>query len=123
MATREDEETGYSTKELDRWAKRGKAWGKRGDAFIYVISGAKIRNPAAAQALIERLGGRPETSPLNLTPRAHEIRPGCHKLDPRLHARSLCMGTLALRRGFEEIGRASCREKVGHEGWIMGVRG
>ena len=26
------------------------------DVFLYVISGAKVRNPAAAMALIERLG-------------------------------------------------------------------
>ena len=30
---------------------------KRGDVFIYFISGAKVRNPAAAQALIKALGG------------------------------------------------------------------
>jgi len=58
MGTREDEETGYSAKELDRWAKQAKAWAKRGDVFAYVISGAKVRNPAAAQALIERTGGK-----------------------------------------------------------------
>ena len=32
-----------------------KAWAKRGDVFIYFISGAKVRAPAAAQALIERV--------------------------------------------------------------------
>src|SRR3546814_13859877 len=57
MATREDEETGYSTKELDRWAKLAKAWGKRGAAFVSVISGPKITHPAAAQALHDTLGG------------------------------------------------------------------
>ena len=36
-------------------AKRAKAWAKKGDAFVYFISGAKVRNPAAAQALIERV--------------------------------------------------------------------
>src|SRR3546814_16731057 len=57
MATREDEETGDSTKELDRRAKLAKAWGKRGDAFVYVISGDQIRHPAAAPARNERRGG------------------------------------------------------------------
>jgi uncharacterized protein YecE (DUF72 family) len=54
MESREDEETGYSAAELDAWARRGKDWARRGDVFIYFISGAKVRNPAAAKALIER---------------------------------------------------------------------
>ena len=41
--------------ELDKWAKKAKAWARKGDVFLYFISGAKVRNPAAAQALIERL--------------------------------------------------------------------
>jgi uncharacterized protein YecE (DUF72 family) len=55
MGTQEDIATGYAPKALDSWAKRARDWAKRGDAFIYMISGAKIRAPAAAQALIERL--------------------------------------------------------------------
>jgi uncharacterized protein YecE (DUF72 family) len=55
MGTEEGIETGYSPAALDAWAKRAKAWAKRGDVFIYMISGAKVRAPAAAQALIERL--------------------------------------------------------------------
>jgi uncharacterized protein YecE (DUF72 family) len=56
MRTEEDVVTGYTKAELDNWAGRIKAWAKRGDVFAYVISGAKLRAPAAAQALIERLG-------------------------------------------------------------------
>jgi len=56
MRTEEDEETGYPAKALDGWAKQSAEWAKRGDAFVYFISGAKVRNPAAAQALIERVG-------------------------------------------------------------------
>jgi uncharacterized protein YecE (DUF72 family) len=56
MRTKEDVETGYVPAELDAWAKRARAWATRGDAFVYFISGAKIRAPAAAQALIARLG-------------------------------------------------------------------
>ena len=41
--------------ELDAIAKRTQAWAKRGDVFAYFIAGAKVRNPAAAQALIARL--------------------------------------------------------------------
>jgi uncharacterized protein YecE (DUF72 family) len=55
MRTEEDVETGYTPKELDGWAKRAKAWAKRGDAFVYFISGAKVRAPAAAEALIKRV--------------------------------------------------------------------
>ena len=56
MRSEEDEATGYPAKALDGWAKQSAEWAKRGDAFVYFISGAKVRNPAAAQALIERVG-------------------------------------------------------------------
>jgi len=55
MRTVETIDTGYAAADLDRWAKRAQAWAKRGDAFVYFISGAKVRAPAAAKALIERL--------------------------------------------------------------------
>ena len=55
MRTKEDVETGYPAAELDRWAERARAWAKRGEVFVYFISGAKVRAPAAAQALIERV--------------------------------------------------------------------
>jgi len=55
MSSREDLETGVSEDELDGFAKQTKAWARRGDVFAYFISGAKVRNPAAAQALIARL--------------------------------------------------------------------
>jgi uncharacterized protein YecE (DUF72 family) len=71
--TLEKEKTGYPPKALDLWAKRAGAWAAGGapddlatiaggapgpakrDVFIYMISGAKVRAPAAAMALIERL--------------------------------------------------------------------
>jgi uncharacterized protein YecE (DUF72 family) len=55
MQSQEDVATGYPPKELDAWAKKAKDWARTGDAFVYFISGAKVRNPAAAQALIERI--------------------------------------------------------------------
>lgn len=73
MGTSENENLGYSKKALDAWAKRAKEWAagdapkdvetvskhkplKSGrDVFLYVISGAKVRNPAAAMAIAERL--------------------------------------------------------------------
>jgi len=73
MGTTENAPTGYSAAALGRWAKRAEAWAAgrtpddlplltkpttaaRGrEVFLYVISGAKTRNPAAAMALIERL--------------------------------------------------------------------
>ena len=66
--------TGYPVAELDAWAARAHDWAqggapgdlpkvsdapapaaKRRDVFVYFISAAKERNPAAAMALIERL--------------------------------------------------------------------
>ncbi len=71
-----DEPAGYPSAALDRWAARAREWeagetpkdlpliapaakrkGPR-DCFLYFISGAKERAPAAAMALIERLGKR-----------------------------------------------------------------
>jgi uncharacterized protein YecE (DUF72 family) len=52
----EDELTGYPPDVLAHWAERLSTWSAEGrDCFLYFINGAKIRAPAAAQALIERL--------------------------------------------------------------------
>ena len=56
MASREALETGVTAPELDGFARQLRGWAKRGDVFGYFISGAKLRNPAAAQALIKKLG-------------------------------------------------------------------
>lgn len=71
---REEIETGYASDELDAWAARAQAWAageapddlpliagpaarkKRRDVYIYMINGAKIRAPAAATMLIEKIG-------------------------------------------------------------------
>lgn len=55
MRTKESVATGYAAADLDRWAGRAAGWAERGDAFVYFISGAKLRAPAAAQALIARV--------------------------------------------------------------------
>lgn len=55
MRAEEDVATGYSPAALGKWAKKAEDWARRGDAFVYFISGAKVRNPAAAQALIKKL--------------------------------------------------------------------
>ena len=55
MSSREDEPAGMTAAELDAVAARVKGWSARGDVFAYFIAGAKVRNPAAAMALIERL--------------------------------------------------------------------
>jgi uncharacterized protein YecE (DUF72 family) len=53
----EDEANGYPDAELDRLAALARGWAASGkDVFLFFISGAKVRNPAAAQALIARLG-------------------------------------------------------------------
>src|SRR5262245_2350545 len=53
MSSREDLESGVDPKELKHWARKAKAWARRGEVFIYFISGAKVRNSAGAQALIK----------------------------------------------------------------------
>lgn len=56
MSSRPDEPTGMTSAELDGIAKQTRDWAKRGDVFAYFIAGAKVRNPAAAVALIDKLG-------------------------------------------------------------------
>ena len=71
--TKEDVETGYTEEELDYGAAAFRSWAEGGvppplaqiapepapqtprDVFVFMISGAKVRNPAAAQALLARL--------------------------------------------------------------------
>jgi uncharacterized protein YecE (DUF72 family) len=73
MGTQEGEPLGYPAKVLDLWAKRAKLWaagdvptdlnsvapakadGVARDVYLYVISGHKVSNPAAARALMERI--------------------------------------------------------------------
>ena len=53
---REDVPTGYDDDALDSFATRAREWVKDGrDAYIFMINGAKVRNPAAALALQGRL--------------------------------------------------------------------
>ena len=53
----EDLPRGYDDVALDGWAAKARDWASGGrDVFAFFISGAKVRNPAAAKALIERLG-------------------------------------------------------------------
>lgn len=47
--------TGYDDAALDDIAKRARAWQAKGDAYLFLINGAKVRAPAAALALQERL--------------------------------------------------------------------
>lgn len=75
MRSTEDEALGYSPDALDAWVARAQAWaaggvpddlqrveadgpthGKARPVYLFFIGAAKVRNPAAAQALIERLG-------------------------------------------------------------------
>lgn len=57
---KEDVPTGYDDAALDRFAERARNWREAGrDAYIFMINGAKVRAPAAAMALQERLGTSP----------------------------------------------------------------
>jgi uncharacterized protein YecE (DUF72 family) len=73
--TKEENDTGYAAADLDGWAGRARLWESGGTpedlpqidkkaapktkrpVFAYMISGAKVRAPAAAMALIERVKG------------------------------------------------------------------
>lgn len=75
MRTRSGIASGYPGDELDAWAARARDWSAGGDpvdlphiaasearaqprdVFVYFISAAKERNPAAAMALLEKLAG------------------------------------------------------------------
>lgn len=74
MRTQAELDTGYPPAALADWAAHAKAWAggaepaalprvepptaaKKRDVFMFFISGAKERAPAAALALLERLGG------------------------------------------------------------------
>jgi uncharacterized protein YecE (DUF72 family) len=59
MGTKKAVKTGYTTRDLEAWAKRANTWAKKGDVFVYFISGAKERAPAAAQALMGLVSKRP----------------------------------------------------------------
>ena len=52
MSSRDDLETGITDAEVDATAKALRSWATHGDVFAFFISGAKIRNPAAAQVMI-----------------------------------------------------------------------
>ena len=55
--TREEIETGYEDWALDAFAGRAGRWSRQGrDAYIFMIDGAKLRAPAAALALQQKLG-------------------------------------------------------------------
>ncbi len=55
MRSQAEIETGYAPRDIGAWAKKAAGWAKRGDAYVYFISGAKERAPAAAQALIRQV--------------------------------------------------------------------
>jgi uncharacterized protein YecE (DUF72 family) len=53
---REEIPSGYDDAALDGFAKRAREWSNDGrDVYIFMINGAKVRAPAAAMALQERL--------------------------------------------------------------------
>ena len=47
MKSAVDLEEGYSDLEMDGFARQAREWSERADVFVYFISGAKVRNPAA----------------------------------------------------------------------------
>jgi uncharacterized protein YecE (DUF72 family) len=64
MGTTQEHRTGYAPRSLHAWATQAGTWASSGrDVFLYVISGFKERNPAAAVALIERVRGATRPAP------------------------------------------------------------
>jgi uncharacterized protein YecE (DUF72 family) len=51
----EDVQTGYDAAKLDDFAQMAREWQKSGDVYIFMINGAKVRAPAAAMALQQRV--------------------------------------------------------------------
>jgi len=57
---REEVATGYEDAALDGFAERARRWSAAGrESYIFMINGAKLRAPAAASALQQRLGIAP----------------------------------------------------------------
>jgi uncharacterized protein YecE (DUF72 family) len=49
--------SGYTSRALDEWAKRIRAWHRRGaDVYVYFDNDVKVRAPYDAQALMRKLG-------------------------------------------------------------------
>jgi uncharacterized protein YecE (DUF72 family) len=58
MGTKPSAPKGYAPAALARWRQRAQTLARDGDVFLYFISGAKVRNPHAALALIAALEAR-----------------------------------------------------------------
>ena len=56
MGTKQSAPKGYAPAALARWRERAQTLARDGDVFLYFISGAKVRNPQAALALLDALG-------------------------------------------------------------------
>lgn len=52
---RDEEAAGYDAPAFDRWAAQAREWSAEREVFLFMINGAKVRAPAAAQAMIARL--------------------------------------------------------------------
>ena len=58
MGTKAGSPKGYAPTALARWRERAQTLARDGDVFLYFISGAKVRNPQAALALLAGLQPR-----------------------------------------------------------------
>ena len=92
MGASEKQKAGYRPGDLDKWAARARAWASgsapedlptlatkpkaapRRDVFVFMISGFKERNPAAAAALLQRLQTSAPASPPNRARGAQKVR-------------------------------------------------
>ncbi|MFO1169742.1 MAG: DUF72 domain-containing protein [Hyphomicrobiaceae bacterium] len=63
---------GLTSAEIARYAALARKWQRRGDAFLYMISAAKVRNPAAALALAAEVSDRKGTAHARIQAAARE---------------------------------------------------
>jgi len=97
MGSSEKHKAGYPPADLDNWASRARAWASGGapddlpaivpkskaalqrDVFLFMISGFKQRNPAAAVALLQRLQ---EPAPTAAPPKVRRAAPPASRAAP-----------------------------------------
>ena len=84
MQSQADQPNGYPKKEIDRFAAMATDWSKKQEVFVFFISGAKERNPAAAVALQKALGIAPNSddpaaAPVATVKKASQLKSGVPK--------------------------------------------
>jgi uncharacterized protein YecE (DUF72 family) len=89
--------SGYTSRALDQWAQRIRAWDRRGaDVYVYFDNDVKVRAPYDAQALMRKLG---------LTWPPHEAVARLPRVRPQVLRQPSSLGPRARPRTIAEDGR------------------